>query len=462
MNLKGVLEMMKKWMALSLLVILLAAPLSGLGETVAVEPLLQYRQGIAAVANTNYVIITDKHSTRKAVFSTDGTQLTDYLYNNLTYLSNDYFVGYDEAGINNRSLVHISGATLIEAAYGNFAVISRHWVLGYVLAEAPEDAEGVRYTRGKVDFLLEKQDLFYLADPDQAPRLVASLSPAQYAAAAAHGDFIAIQDQEGVITLYDRDFKAYDYPMEKVTTPIYAVKDYEIVNQVTGNVVKEGYVSVLEQMYQGELVLIVSNYNYKGEKVAGVVDLNGNEIIPMLEYDISSLSGDYAIVVKGKRKGLYSLTRRELIVPCEFNNIMASKVSMDKYVFNGYAAVENGNQRGYFNTQTGELSCEVKYTTKSVTTIGCTTYWKTENGTFILAAADGVETEVQVDSLYGKLRGDGHLLVAVKDGFYGVIDWHGNVILPFEHKNIITITDDSKALIRSSTGYELDAIMIEE
>ena len=67
-----------------------------------------------------------------------------------------------------------------------------------------------------------------------------------------------------------------------------------------------------------------------------------------------------------------------------------------------------------------------------------------------------------VNSIYAKTRGDGHLLVASKDGFYGVIDWHGNEILPFEHKNLITITDDAKALIRSSTGYELDAIVIEE
>ena len=79
-----------------------------------------------------------------------------------------------------------------------------------------------------------------------------------------------------------------------------------------------------------------------------------------------------------------------------------------------------------------------------------------------VAAADGVETIVEVTSIYAKGRGDGHLLVAKKDGYYGVIDWHGNVILPFEHKNLITITDDGKALIRSSTGYELDAIIIEE
>ena len=104
------------------------------------------------------------------------------------------------------------------------------------------------------------------------------------------------------------------------------------------------------------------------------------------------------------------------------------------------------------------MSCEIKYNTKEVTTLGCVTYWKVEDGVYMLAAADGVETEVHVDSIYSKNRGDGHVLVAQKDGWYGLIDWHGNEVLPFEHKWVISETDDSKAVIRTSTGLQIDLI----
>ena len=71
--------MMKKLIALTLLAVLLAAPLSCLGESVTIEPLMEYKKAITPVENTDYVIITDKHSTLRAVFHTDGERLTDYL-----------------------------------------------------------------------------------------------------------------------------------------------------------------------------------------------------------------------------------------------------------------------------------------------------------------------------------------------------------------------------------------------
>jgi hypothetical protein len=78
----------------------------------------------------------------------------------------------------------------------------------------------------------------------------------------------------------------------------------------------------------------------------------------------------------------------------------------------------------------------------------------------MLAAADGVETEVHVDEIYKKSRGNGYLLVAKKGKYYGLIDWHGNEILPFEHSKIITVTDDARAVIRTSTGMQMDRILI--
>ena len=355
--------------------------------------------------------------------------------------------------------MHVSGAEVIPPEYGAYVAVDKHWVLGYVLGDPVEG--GYNYTRSKEDFGIERLDVFYVDDPANGANLVGSLAPAAYSSASSHGRYIAVLDRNETITLYDQSLQAIDYPMQKTSTAVYGVEGYEVINKATGEMLAEGYVSVKELMMNGELSLIVGRYNFKGEMVYNVIDLDGNEIMPM-DFNIEAVSGDYAVVSKNKLKGLYSLSRQELVVPCEFNNIMTCSVCADKYIFNGYVAVENGSLRGYYDTRTGEVSCEIKYDRTAVTTIGCSTFWQNEDGSYTLAAADGVENTVYVDSIYAKGRGDGHLLVAQKDGYYGVIDWHGNEILPFEHKNRITITDDGKALIRSSTGYELDAIIIEE
>ena len=455
-----------------LLAALLLTPLFSLAENVAFEPVapqapdiafepvLQYMPDITSVSATGYVIVTGKEKL-KAVFTTAGEQLSPYRYPNLSYVSFDYFVGFDDAGDNTRALVNVAGETLTEAAYGGFKAFSRKWAVGYVVS--PTEKKNSQYTRGKEYFLIDRYDLFYLDGSLTVTQPVASLSPEQYAAAAAHGDYIAIQDGEGQITLHGPDFTAYDLPMEKTTSSIFAVDEYYgIVNLATGETVGEGFVDVKEINTSRGLMFVGTRYDFKGTKISVVADGEGRELAE-LEYTVSSVSGDYAVVTdKSKNKGLYSLSEGRIIVPCEYKNIMVSKVSTDPYVHNGYVAVEKGDLRGYVDIRTGQLSCEMKYNRKEVTTVGCSTFWKVEDGLYMLAAADGVETEVRVDSIYAKTQGNGYLLIAKKGEFYGLIDWHGQEVLPFIHSKLITLTADSAALIRTSTGTELDRIVIGE
>ena len=450
--------MLKRLIALGILAALLAAPLAGWGETVSFDTWLQYRAGITAVAGTPYVIVTDKHSDKKAVFTSEGEQLTDYLYNNLVYQNYGYLVGFDEsAGVNNRGLVSVSGGKLTEPMYCTMTLFSKRWAVGYICSPATE--EDHNFTRGKLFFNVDRVDLLYIPDPAAAPVVVGSLEAEAFSTAKAHGDYLAVQARDGSFLVYDKEFKAWDMAFKDLNTAVYGVVDYEIINKATGELVLDGFTEVKEQMIGGELFLIGTHYNFKGQKVSGLLDTAGNVLLP-IEYFFSSVAGDYIVMsdASGKLKGLYSLSQQKYLVPCEYNNIMVGKVSADNYVHNGYVAVENGGLRGYYDVKKGELSCEIKYNTKEVTTLGCVTYWKVEDGVYMLAAADGVETEVHVDSIYSKNRGDGHVLVAQKDGWYGLIDWHGNEVLPFEHKWVISETDDSKAVIRTSTGLQIDLI----
>ena len=452
---------MKKLLIASLLLAaLLLGPAVSLGETVSIEPIFQYMPGISAVSGTQYVIVTRKEDSTKAAFNTAGEQLTPFRYKTLSYLKYGFFVGRDGDGINNRALIYESGAQIARPAYGAFVAYSRKWAAGYVLSPATEAAYD--YKRGEEFFNIDRCDIFYVGQQLGQIRPIASLQREEFSAADVHGDFIAIQDRSGHIALYDRYFTAYDLEMTDITQDIHALDNYAIVNLATGETVARDYTAVKEKDFGYGMLLMATRYNFRGQKVSGLLDLKGGEVMPV-NYTISTISGDYVVITNAsKQKGLYSISQGKVLVPCEYYNIMVGSVSTDNYVHNGYVAVENGNLRGYVDTRTGEVSCPIQYDRKSVTTIGCSTFWKTGDGEYMLAAADGVETQVQVDEIYKKTRGNGYLLVAKKDGMYGVIDWHGSEVLPFIHGKVITITDDSRALLRTGTGVEMDRIMIGE
>lgn len=463
MQKKGENEMMKKWVAAALMLALLTVSAVSLGEEAAnvqFEILFQYQAPITAVESTNYVIMTDKQTGKKAVFDTAGEQLSPYLYEELSYIRYGILSGTDQKDeLNGKGLVLMSGTTIAEPVYAAFEVFNEHWAAAYVYSPATEEQYDVK--RGKDFFNKDRCDLYYIESEMDAAWLAAALTPEQFVSAAAHGEFIAVQDSEEKITLYDKNFKACNLEMQKTASPVYNVVNYALMNMATGEIVADGFTEAKEQNTANGLWLIVTRYDFTGKKVSGIVDEAGNEILP-LEYSIASVDGDYVIITENGLKGLYSLKEGRIILAPEFHNIMQGKTAVDNYVFNGYVAVEDGDLRGYYDVNAGQLSCEIKYNRKEVTTVGCSTFWKVEDGVYMLAAADGVETKVLVDEINAKTRGNGYLLLAKKGDMYGLIDWHGNEVLPFIHNKTISITDDSCAILRTGTGMEMDRVVIEQ
>ena len=431
-------------------------------DWITVEPLMQYIPSITSVGGTNYLIISTQSGDKQAVFNTALEQISQYQYAKMAYLDYGLFQAWDDEEINHRAIVTPEGAQLTDFAYGAFSAYSRNWAIGYVLS--PGTKEDYQYKSGKKYYHIDRYDVFYFGDEDKVTQPVASLQYEDFSKASAHGDFLAIIDRNDKITLYDQTFAAQDMEMKKISSPVYGFKNYAALNLATGEIIRDGVSAAKELLAPSGAMLAVAYKDYSGRQLAGIITTKGEEVLPFeVEGTISAMNGDYLVFSSAsKMVGLYSMKEHKIVVPCEFNNIMVSKVSSDPYVFRGYVAVENGDQRGYYDTKTGRISCEIKYNRKEVTTIGCSTFWKAADGEWIIAAADGAETKVKVDEIYAKTRGDGYLLVAVKDGLYGVIDWHGNEVLPFIHNKVITVTDDSTALLRTSTGVELDRIVIAE
>ena len=74
-----------------------------------------------------------------------------------------------------------------------------------------------------------------------------------------------------------------------------------------------------------------------------------------------------------------------------------------------------------------------------------------------IVAGDGAVNTAAVDEIL-PTRGNGYLLEVKKGASFGLVDWHGSIIVPVNHYKDIIVTDDSQAIIRTSTGLQLDTV----
>ena len=438
------------------LALLLLLPASCLGEAT-IDVMQQYIPKITNVAGTHYVIMQSKEDSTYGLFTTACEEVIPCQYASLSYVSNLFFsAGNGSKDLNSKAILKNDGRLISDYAYGAIKAYSQRWVAGYVITQVDE-ADGYDLKISKKFYRIDRTDLFFVGDEAQDNYLVATFEGQPFAATYLHGDYITVQDAEEKLTVYNQEFKPMDFVPDNLKDSIYGVQDYQVVNLATGETVIPDYTAVKETSSASGTLLTVTRYHWTGKKISGVFDLNGSELVPV-EYSISSVTPHYAVITNAEKlKGLYSVDEKKVIVPCMFTNILLGKNATDTYVMNGYVMVEKDGTRCYFDVSKGEVTCEINDDADALTRVGAVCYTKLEDG-YMLIAADGVKTKADVDSIAGT-RGDGFLLIAKKEGFFGVIDWHGNEVLPFIHKTAPVITDDSTAIIRTSTGMEIDQVV---
>ena len=414
----------------------------------------QYMPSIDPIKGTNLITMKSKTDSTLGVFTSEGQEVIPYGLAAVTKLTHDFLsVTKDKNDLNSLAIYKVDGTQISDYSYGNIIVYDSRWVAGCVLEKASGSEKDV--SLNKVDYLIIQFDLYYISEDGAS--MIASLDREHYKASKLHGDYISIQDREGLVTAYDRNFQPVDISLKDVNAAYYRVENYKIINNITNEEIADGYTAVQEAVMSNRMLLIASTTDMDGSTQQVIMDTDGKVLMPA-EYKVVTAGDPYVVVAnKDGLRGLYSLAEQRLIVPCEFSNIFASDISVDSYINNGYVSVEKDGKRGYVDVRTGEITCQPAYNSRIAKVYGCSTVFDGENG-YVLIAADGIRTELYEYDEIPATNGDGYLLVAKKDGFYGVIDWHGNELLPFIHKNIITLTYDSKALIRTSTGLELDVI----
>ena len=428
---------------------------SVLRESIQFDIQFRYMPSITPLKGTNLITMESKTDNSLGLFTTEGQEVIPYGFSAVNKLKYGFLsVSNDLNALNSKAIYKEDGTQISDYKYESFTVRDSHWIAGMVLTKASGKEKDT--TISNVDYLIVQYDIYFVSEKDII--LVASLDRAHYRTWKQHGDYAAIQNREdGTITTYDRNGQTIPIELKDVKNAFFQVTNYQIINRITGEVIADGYIDVTEADLPDRMLIRASIADMNGVNMQAILNTDGSVLMPA-EYTIVTMGDPYVVVAnEDGLRGLYSLEEQRLVVPCEFTNIVTSAYSIDQYVNNGYVCVEKDGKYGFVDGRTGSVTCPPAYNSRIAKVYGCSLVFDGENG-FVLIAADGTRTELYEYEEIPTSQGDGYLLVAKKNGYYGLIDWHGNEKLPFIHSNVITLTYDSKAMIRTSTGLELDVI----
>ena len=374
----------------------------------------------------------------EGVFDIQGNELIPCAYGSLEeYGECSYYTVQNENGVNKAGALNAAGELVIPMEYGDIDFLSERWALGVKLEETDSEDYDYEAFLGDEHYIVTAYDVYDLA----AGSMVGSLARQQLSNANAYGDYLYIEDRSGTISIYDETLTAvgttdsfYD---------CYASSDEGVISISTGEVVIPGY-SYYDDIGNGLLTVRDDNYDI------GAMDLAGNIVIPFGEYDqiYEYDANGYARVVKNDLYGMVD-SQGNLVVPCEYDGFeMLNYGGGYVYGLNGYACVEKAGKYGYVSLATGEVTCPINYAQPTV--IGLSMIVPDITGELYIIAADGTATPTTYAEFAPYPGGDGTLLKAGNaEGMWGLVDWHGNVLLDFtySYNSAMRIAPDGSAVL---------------
>ena len=442
-------------------ILILALLTASAAAEVTLNTVFQYMPVIQVVSGTNYVIIESKKDNTRGLYTTDGQEIIPCTTVYLDYISNNFFTAYnDKENIDARALWTGDGRMIGEAKYGAFKIYNNHWVAAFIVEPEPQTEKEFQDVKiGSYSYKYAQIDLFYVTD-DQAEGIepVGMLERDAFANATIHGEYIAITNRENAISVYDSSFQPVAVELAAANKPLYKVDKYQIISLINNKTLGDGYTEVAEVYLSDRMLIKGTRVAMNGTKLSCLMNPDGTILLPA-DYEIIDITDRYAVVADlEKQQGLYDLNEGRFIVPCAYTALVSSKTDMDKYVHNGYVCVEKDGRLGFYDTVNEMESCAPIYSKFAVTNIGCCLIFTSVEGNLTIVAGDGEVNVVDADAMLAT-RGNGYLLEAKKGASFGLVDWHGNIILPLYHFKEITITDDSSAIIRTSTGLQMDQVV---
>lgn len=336
--------------------------------------------------------------------------------------------------LNGKGLLDLSGNELVPFAYGEIQVLSQDWVMALKLVESTKESYDYQALFGGFGsgyYLIENRDFYNLSSKE----MVGTLSRLALDNIYVYTGFLQIEDPDDKVSVYDDNLQL----MGTADKVYYGF-----------TVTKAGDVCEVRRNGDGLLLFTsteeVTAYNNKdntfdisrdGKK--GRLNSQGNLMFAPGFSNLYHFDGDY-IRAKETYDGKMGLLDQQgkVIVDFLYDDIVAShyrgiNVGPETQIFvNGYAPVMLDGKVGFINQQ-GQQTVAPSYPESAVKTAANTLLASNLDGTFTLVAADGQVTTLPYQTAEMLFNGiDGRLIQVSDDkGQVGIVDWHGNIVVPF-------------------------------
>ena len=355
--------------------------------------------------------------------SMDGQVKSEEIYRRTT--ENEYgmiIVNQNNEELNSTGALNQNGQEMIPTKYGDIDVLNDEWALGITLKEATADQYDYENLWGdEAYYLIDTVDVYHVADG--AATCLATLPRENIMDAKAYGSYINIQDRAtGTVDTYDASFQKaasdvgdiYAEPEANAKLVVYRENGQYGVKDAQGNIVMEPSFSMIGDFMYGYAEV------YSDDK-SGLIDEQGNVVVEPVYDDVERLFYLPYVNEYGSGYG---------------------------YNANGYFAVVQDGKLGYIDSQ-GNTTMEPKYSESAVEVNGVTAILTDLEGNERLLAADGTETVVEGYERIVPLQNGSGFYYRTEDAEYneGMIDWHGNEIIPCENDDIVISGDGKYVLV---------------
>ena len=462
----------RRFICLLILCAMLTGMLQPAAADIKAEKLLKRMGMLKPIPQTNLLIAQESKNNKWGLYDTDANIIIPLEHENIAYVSYRFLsvssqpeetysakdrISLDK--INCHALMSFDGKVLTDYVYGTFKAYSPQWAVGWVL-EGGTSADH-DYSLDKQHFCrIKRCDILYCGEDGDGSRLIASLTRNEFNNAVAHGDYLSVQSRQNETTVYGKNAETVDISVKNLKSSVYGIKNWMIVELPTGEMVMDGCSAVSEVQTENELLLLATRIDFQGRKLNSLITTKGEVVIPMLTDAISSVSRNYAVITSSEtgKKGLYSLSEGRMVLPCEYDEILENKNSVDRFISHGYICVMRDELFYCYEVKTGKLVPVAMQEDPNVKLErnGAAFYATKKTGKLtstLLISPDGkVKT---LNCSIKKSRGSGYLIVASFSLGGSVVNWYGNNYLPQYYSNI-TITDDDHFIIKTKkSGYEL-------
>lgn len=420
------------------------------------------------LGNLNLVSFTDKAFGMYGLMDKEGQVVVPQEYYDLS-LDNTfgYIAAYKLDDLNGRGMINQQGEVLIPFEYGDLITLNEDWVIAVKLKESTKDNydyQSLFGSYGSGYYLVDSRTFFNM----KSGKAVGSLPRDAFDKATAYPGFLVIKDQQGVNTVYDENFVSVGTAEQTYQGFTFKKEgaEYEVRRAGDGALVFKTPYDV------GSFEQSDGNFRMSKDGLNGRLDKTGQELIAPLYAQLQPVYNGFAKAKLDREAkfGLVSTDNRE-VVPFNYDEI---EVYYERginvgfgahHMVKGFATVRKDGKLGFVNDQ-GVETVAPTYAEDAVKKNGNTLVYTDVSGKTVIIAADGVVTELpyaKVEKVSGSM--DGRLFMVKDDnGKVGVVDWHGQEVLPFADYadyGLEASSDGSMLLVqnretRTMEGYRLD------